>query len=138
MLLFINDYKRISDLQDKFNECFPFLNIGFYDDSGSEKQGGKSMTSIRYGMSVGAVSKKHNTGVLEVKSWDKTDEVEKKFFRLFGLRVRILRRQNKEWVPVKSNEHRTLREESELAQASVRPDAKKDNSENESIYDVSL
>jgi hypothetical protein len=98
MLLFINDNKTISDLQDKFNECFPNLKIEFYDVRHKWQQGSLEAHIISTDSKVGDIRKNHNAGVFDIKSWYKTGQVEQQLRDLFGLYAQIFFMRDRQWV----------------------------------------
>src|SRR6478735_6104890 len=116
MLLNINDNKKISDIQDKFNECFPHLKLEFYDKRHKPGQASWEEQRIKEDIQVGEIRKKHYSGILEIKSWDKTGEVEQRFKEEYGLYVQIFRLGNGLWTQSVKTDELTLAEQSEAAE----------------------
>ena len=108
MLLSIDDNKTIGDLQDRFNECFPFLKIEFYDVRHKWQKISPSADVISLDKKIGEIRKNHNSGIFEIKSWYKTGKVEQDFRHLFGLYVQIFFIENGEWVQSVSADDLTL------------------------------
>lgn len=119
MLLKIDDNLQVIDIQEKFNECFPYLKIEFYDEvHGWHKPSGeRHQINARYLLE--RVRHKHDSGVLEIKSSYKTGKVEQDFRHLFGLNVQIYRLQQNTWVQTTGTDDLTLQQQSDLARASM-------------------
>ena len=115
MLLSINDNKPVSDLQDKFNECFPHLKLEFYHKRHKVNPASLEEQRIKEDLKIGDIRKKHNRGTLEIKSWDKTGDVEQRFKEEYGLYVQIFRLENEHWVQSVKSDELTLAEQSEAA-----------------------
>ena len=110
MLLYISDNNAVSDIKDKFNECFPHLKIEFYNKRHKWKHASPESQRIKEDVKIGEIRKKHNIGVLEIKSWDKTGEVEQQFKESFGLYAQIFRFENNDWIQSVKSDKLTLAE----------------------------
>ncbi len=89
MLLEIDDAKTFGDLQERFNLCFPNLKIEFYNKSHHWKGKSEEKFKIEPDVLIGKTRKNHEPGVIEIKSWHKTGEIEQKFKDQFGLHAQI-------------------------------------------------
>jgi len=114
MLLTIDDNITISDLQEKFNECFPGLKIEFYSQPHHWKESSIQSEPIDSKKRVGEIRKKHEHGVMEIKSWYQTGRVEQDFKKLFGLNAQIFRNENGKWRQTISSDKLTLEEQQHL------------------------
>lgn len=121
MLLKIYDHERIDEVQDKFNECFPYLKIEFYSRPHRWHEASPEGELIPSGTYIEDIRKTHESGVISIKSWDKTGFVEQEFRRLFGLHVQIFRLHKGKWMQTTDSDELTLKELSDLAQQSERP-----------------
>src|SRR5690242_3183775 len=110
MLLAIDDNKTVSDLQEKFNECFPHLKIEFYTDAHGWREASPKAHKISPRKKISQISNKHVHDVLEIKSWYKTGKVEHDFKRFFGLNIQILRLKNGKWIQTTDTDTLTLEE----------------------------
>jgi hypothetical protein len=108
MLLHIDDYKTIADLQDKFEQCFPGLKIEFY----SKAHNWREATSARYLLDsetrIGDIKKVNSSNIFEIKSWFQTGKIEQDFKELFGLNVQVFRLKENRWVQTTNSDHKTL------------------------------
>src|SRR5689334_22811887 len=112
MLLSISDNKTISDIQEKFNECFPHLKLEFYHKKHRLNQASLEEQRIKEDMQIGEIRKKHNNGIMEIKSWDKTGDVEQRFMEEYGLYVQVFRLENGKWLQSVKTDELTLAEQS--------------------------
>jgi hypothetical protein len=117
MLLSISDNKTISDLQDKFNECFPHLKLEFYHKKHKLNRASLEEQRIKEDLKISEIRKKQNSGTLEIKSWDKTGDLEQRFREEYGLYVQIFRLENGRWVQSVKTDELTLAEQSVIAEA---------------------
>lgn len=116
MILGINDNKSIIDLQEKFNECFPYLKLEFYSDPCTSIKSVAANPILPENVKVGDVRRLHDPGLLDIKSYYKTGRIELDFEELFGLHVQIFRRENNRWVRTSNAKNLTLQQQTELAQ----------------------
>jgi len=114
MILSISDNRTVSDLQDKFNECFPYLNIEFYDLSHNRQQSFCKENRIGCNIRMGELRRIHSVGILDIKSWYKVGRVEQDFKNIFGLDVQILFLKNNRWVRLSSSNDLTLAQASNM------------------------
>jgi hypothetical protein len=121
MLLKIYDHEKIDEIQDKFNECFPYLKIEFYHQPHKWHEGSPLDDLIQPGSFIEDIRKTHETGILSIKSWDKTGHIEQEFKRMFNLNVQIFRLQKDKWVQTIDSDELTLKEQSDLAKSSQEP-----------------
>lgn len=91
MFLQISDAMTVEEVQDRFNECFPFLRIAFYARPHRLYEGSKKKDQYEGYRKIGNIRGKHTNGVLEIKSWDTTASVEEKLKAGFDLNVQVFR-----------------------------------------------
>jgi len=99
MLLFLHRTKALEDLQDKFNECFPHLQIFFYRSKKDLECGRSLPTSETVGTAF-----RSSGGVLELKSWFTTRQVQDLFRNQHGVYVRLLRVAQNDWREAEPND----------------------------------
>lgn len=114
MLLYICDSRTVEDLQDHFNDCFPYLKLEFHIGD-SSKIGCDKSTLARSSSLVGAIRTKSYSGVLDIKSWYTTSRVKEDMRNIFGLDVQVLRRHGIDWIPTTYSDELTLRQQGDLA-----------------------
>lgn len=87
MILKITGRLTVSDLQDKFSECYPGLELRFYRDhkaleNDEPAEGGTLMDELL---------KKYEREELQIMSWEKAGKLALDFKEHFGLLVRVFR-----------------------------------------------
>jgi hypothetical protein len=119
MLLKVRDTVRILDLKDKFNECFPYLKIEFYNRPHKWKEGTDSIYQYNENELIGNIRKKHDATILEIKSWHRTGDVEQAFKDQLDLNVQVFRLYRDQWIQSRDSDSLTLQAQSEMAAASI-------------------
>jgi hypothetical protein len=115
MILYIDDYKSVSDLQEKFTECFPCLKIEFYDKWHHYQKPSSPKHLISAHKMIGDIRTKHEHGDLSIKSWSTVGNVERDFKHKFGLNVQIFRKDHNNWIQTSARDNFTLKEESDMS-----------------------
>ena len=115
MLLAIHDFKQIAEIQEDFNQSFPNLEIRFYSKPQHYKKASDESTRIDPKKYVGQIRKLHRNGELPIMSWYTVEKVEGDFKELFGLNVRIFRKEKNGFVQTSATDRYTLREQEDLA-----------------------
>ena len=116
MYLQINDRMTVEEVQDRFNECFPFLRLEFYSKPHDAFEGSDKKYQYNDKERIGSIRKKHTDGVLEIKSWDTTAKVEKGIKEMFGLNTQIFRYDAVGcWIQTTLSDELTLKQLSQFA-----------------------
>ena len=123
MLLKIHDRLSLEDVQDHFSRSFPSLKIEFYRHPHHWKKGSLLQDQIDPKTEIGDVRKKHDSGVLEIKSTDTTGHVESLFKDVFALNVQIFRKGKNCWIQTITTDNYSLQKQSELSTAETKPSA---------------
>lgn len=115
MLLHIDDHKTVGEIQDKFNECFPFLGIDFFRKPHHVKKPSDEKDLIEPNYKIGDIRNKHAIGNMVIYSWNTVATIEHAFKENFGLYVQILRKEGNEWKQTTKSDIYSLKEQSEMA-----------------------
>lgn len=115
MFLYINDSKTVQDLQDRFSKCFPYLKLEFYKPAEDRFKS----NLIKPDAFIGEIRACSRSGIMDIKSWDKTSKVKQELKDLFGLNVQIFRMYHNQWIPATYSDDLTLRQQTELAMENV-------------------
>lgn len=115
MILNINDNQFLIDLQEKFNECFPYLKIEFYDVPCTCGKLPTEEHQLPCNLRLCDCRQMHDPGLLDIKSYYKTGRIEADFKELFGLQVQIFRQDGDHWASTKKTKMLTLQQQSDLA-----------------------
>ena len=115
MFLHIVESMTVEEVQDRFNECFPFLTIEFFSVPHKPFQS----TDNRYRYSptemICDIRTNHAKGAMEIKSWFTVARVEKELWERYGLHAQIYRLSpSGEAVQTTASDNFTLYEQSQL------------------------
>lgn len=100
MILKVNDNKTIGELQDKFNECFPHLQIEFFKGEHALK----TNHPVERFKRISEISKKHRNEDIEIKSCDRARKIMHDFKSQLGLFVEIFSLQDSKRIPLDKDE----------------------------------
>lgn len=114
MVLHIHDNLFISDLQEHFNNCFPYLKMEFYKRHPHPGRKNMERDLIQPYNRIGEIRNNDKEGELVIKSWDNIAKV-KRELEAFGLIVEIFRNENGEWVQSPKPNKLTLAQHIEIA-----------------------
>ena len=91
MYLQIHDLLTVGEIEERFNECFPFLNIAFYSKPHNRFEGsGKEFRHQSY-VRIGDIRRKHLNQAYEIKSWFTVSKIERELKEFYGLNAQIFR-----------------------------------------------
>jgi hypothetical protein len=100
----------IEDVQDRFRDCFPLLDIVFYRNPYKKGKPSDKNEEFPPHERITYIRDNHYNGVLEIKSWYAVAKVEQELKELFGLNAHIVRKDaDNRWMPT------TLRADDTLA-----------------------
>lgn len=120
MFLQITDSMTIGEVQDRFNECFPFLDIAFYSKPHDLYEGSDKKYLYSNKIRISNIRHKHVNGVVEIKSWDTIATVEKKMKDIFDLNAQIFRYDAIGcWIQTTHSDDLTLKQLSQFAADSL-------------------
>ena len=112
MLLEIDDWRTIGDLQYRFNKCFPNLNLQFFDAYNARIHDHPLAPNYL----LENVRKVHQQGVLNIKSWFTKKEVETQLREQFGLFAKVVPVHEGQKFAQQESSKMTLHELNEKAQ----------------------
>lgn len=115
MLLYISDHKTVEDLQDRFNKCFPYLKLEFYREADNYPGECSKANMVKPHTLIGDLRRAFPSGVLDIKSWDKTARIKHDLEDFFGLHVQVFRRHKDQWIQTSYSDELTLKQQTELA-----------------------
>lgn len=116
MFLLIADTMNLEELQERFQECFPYLRIAFYSSKHKRFEPSENDFLLDGKQLVGDVRSVHENGALEIKSWFTVARVEGDLKKKFGLHAQIFRSNKKgECIQTSLSDSLTLEEQSRFA-----------------------
>ena len=116
MYLKINDQMTVEEVEDRFNECFPYLRIAFY--SRPHKKFEPTDKQFRYHgyMKLEDIRTKHTNLAIEIKSWFTVSMVESMLKHEFGLNAQVFRSEGEgNFIQTTLSDSLTLHQQSELS-----------------------
>jgi hypothetical protein len=115
MIIQIHDSLPVSQVQERFSKCFPFLKIEFYTRPLGPGEASSENYLIHHSRKIGEIRDEANEGCLEIKSWFTAGHVEKDFRDLFGLNVQVFRKENDDWIQTTRTDCYSLYEQNEMS-----------------------
>lgn len=107
----ISDEKKIREVQEEFNEKFPFLKLEFYTEEHEAEEGSPADQKIDPEKTVGEIRRKHSSGDLSINGNQKVSTLEKNFHDTYGLNAQVFRRSGDIWLQTTSTDDWTLAEQ---------------------------
>lgn len=121
MFLHIVDSMTVEEVQDRFNECFPFLTIEFFSVPHKRFQSTDVQFRFDPKEQIGDIRTNHTKGAMEIKSWFTVARVEKELWEKYGLHAQIYRLSpDGEAVQTTTSDEFTLHEQSQMVMESQR------------------
>lgn len=118
MFLHISDSMTVEDVQDRFRECFPSLDLVFYRTPNKKWQGLDKSEEVSPRERIAYIRDNHYNGVLEIKSWHAVAKVEEALSEMFGLNAQIVRKGlGDKWIANTLNSNSTLADQARLYEA---------------------
>ena len=88
MFLHISDQMTIAEVEERFNDCFPHLQILFFEKH-CPASTSQPLTSVNKNHRIEAIRRYHFNGVLEIKSWFTAAKVKNDLQEMFDLNAEI-------------------------------------------------
>ena len=94
MILKMTPYRQISDLQDKFSECFPGLRIEFFKGFRARRDNAPADSKLL----VSELLKKNQSGEIRIPSTATANWVMQEFKSSFGLVIQLYKQIGGKWA----------------------------------------
>jgi len=107
MEIAITDQKYIKELQEEFQQKYPFLKIEFFRNVAKNGSSLKSQL-ISGKMTVGMIRHMHPEGSLDINGHRSVEEVENDFQNKFGLSAQVFRKFGSMWIETTLTHHWSL------------------------------
>ena len=92
MFLHIMDHLTVGEVEDRFNKCFPHLELAFYSRPHNVYEASDMQSRIAPETRIGDLQKQGPDRSYEIKSWYTIAQVEQEMAHQFGLYVQVFRR----------------------------------------------
>ena len=116
----ITDNSTIREVQQQFNEKFPYLKLEFYTEHHESGEGSPDKEKIDPDRTIGEVRTIHNEGDISVNGHLKVGTLESNFYEKYGLNVQVFRKSGDIWLQTISTDHWTLADQNEKGSRSVK------------------
>lgn len=114
----INDNTTLREIQEAFNNFYPYLQLEFYKHPHKKYEASAERSLIYPGKTIGEIKQTHVSGIIEMQPWYKVTSVELEFQNRFGLPVQILRKEKDKWVQTTGMDDFTLKQLNEMGRNS--------------------
>lgn len=113
MRIHIDDRRKISDIQEAFNQAFPYLKVEFFKKPHGVGDTSPISEMLPTDTTIGQWRTVHNEGDLEVNGKMKVQELESAFQGKYGLSVQVFRKSGEVWLVTSYTDAWTLNEQNE-------------------------
>ena len=111
MKIAINDRRKISAIQNDFNEMFPYLRLEFFSKP-HEAGGGSPKKMMKHpSKTLGECRTIHKSGSISITPGMTVSNLEQNFRNVYGLSVQVFRRSGKAWLETTVTDGWTLEEQ---------------------------
>lgn len=110
----INDAKKIHDIQEQFSNRFAFLKLEFFSKPHEPEEASTEMPYLPE-QTLGEISSKHISGVINVTAGQQITALEQEFRRRFDLNVQVYRLHLDRWIQTTEADALTLKELNDIA-----------------------
>ncbi len=114
--ILITDDLSIEQLQDKFNQHFPYLKIEFFKSGHSEGEGSPKDNIITSNHILGDIRFNHASGEISIHGNQKVSTLEEAFKEKYGLNVQVFRKSGKVWLETTNTDEWTLSEQNKMGE----------------------
>lgn len=108
MKINISDNMTISEIQEKFNQKYPYLKIEFFSKSHRIHAGSRKEYMIAPETSIKDCRSQHETKSLDIFPKTTVAELEQKFQEVFGLYIQVFRKSGDVWIETTVTDDWTL------------------------------
>lgn len=107
----INDQLTIEEIQKRFSEHFPFLNLEFYSRMHEPGEGSAERVKLGKSLTIGAARTLENAGEISIRGNQKVSTLEQSFHEHYGLNVQVFRKSANVWIQTTTTDDWTLSEQ---------------------------
>ena len=119
MKLIINSNKTIGQIQENFEEYFPFLMLQFYYPQAKHRHESSEWIKIKPDVPFKALNSNLDEIVIDFGGNAKTGDLEYELLKKMGIPVNIFRCQGESWIQTFANDNLSLDEENDLGQIAM-------------------
>ncbi len=113
MKLEINADRLIKEIQQDFNQAFPYLKIEFFNKPHGFQQPSNGKRNIAPATKIESIGKDDLRGNVEVSEDMTVAELEQNLRKQFGLSIQVFRKSGNIWLETTMTDNWTLRQQNE-------------------------
>ncbi len=117
MTIKVTDNRKICDIQNEFNEKFPFLKLEFFALISEKGEKGEKIRQIEISRKLGEAGRGIKKGEIKIHPKLTVCELESAFREKFGILVQVFRKSGKMWLQSTVTDSWTLKEQNEHGEA---------------------
>jgi hypothetical protein len=111
MIIHITPIRKVFEIQQEFNEVFPYLKIEFFADKPFYNNGQNLAQLIANNKSIGEAQRRIIEGELEVNESTRVNELESKLRDNFTLNAKVFRKSGNLWIEAIMTDAWTLKQQ---------------------------
>ncbi len=113
MTIQIAETRHLKEVQQDFNNCFPFLKIEFFRKQHGVEKPSPAQRMFAHTLKIGDVRITKEEGELEVEPAMTVAELEQNLWKRFGLAVQVFRKSGNLWLETTMTDKWTLRQQND-------------------------
>ncbi|MEM1324834.1 MAG: hypothetical protein AAGI23_02710 [Bacteroidota bacterium] len=119
--MIISNQSSIYEVQQAFQQKFPYLKLEFYDTEHAIGEGSAPNRPYRdSSQTIGNIRSKSGTESFTIKEQVSVATLERTFFRQYGLNIRVFRKAGHCWLETAATDHWTLEQQNTKGQGYVK------------------
>lgn len=122
-MMIIKDERTVTELQEEFNQLFPYLNLEIFSKSHRVGEGSAKKFILSNSKTLGECRTRHNSGTMKITRTMTVAELEQKFATVYGLSVQVFRKSGKIWLETTVTDSWTLEKQNKEGEALSRKSA---------------
>jgi glycerol-3-phosphate O-acyltransferase len=111
MTLYIHQENQIRNIQNEFNEVYPFLKIEFFKNSSTRKNPVQKSEKINAGEKVRLVAHLNGSNKINIGKQRTVAQLEEDFKELLGLNALVYRKSGNLWIETSLTDDWTLEQQ---------------------------
>jgi hypothetical protein len=111
MKIIINDQQNIAQIQQAFNQTFPYLKLKFFSKTHPPERPSNPKFMIRADLKLGEFRKIHHSGEILITPQMSVNELEQCFGTEYGLGIQVFRKSGRAWLETIYTDTWTLAEQ---------------------------
>jgi hypothetical protein len=111
MMLYINQESQIRNIQNDFNEAYPFLKIEFFKNSINKKKPSQKFEKINAFLKVSLVAQLDGCNKIDISKQRTVAQLEEDFKELLGLNAQVYRKSGNLWIETSLTDDWTLEQQ---------------------------